>query len=102
VHGGCSRAAASCEPEPSSLDRGRLRAELGSFLRGHGGAEHFSGIAVRVTRPTGRPISAQVGTTRWHGGRPLTSNVWQIGSNTKVARIFGTLTATTRSTAATS
>jgi D-alanyl-D-alanine carboxypeptidase len=74
--------ATAAAPRATTADA--VRGEITSFLHQHGRAEHFSAIALRVTRPGSSPISVQAGTTRWHGGRPLAAQaVWQIGSNTK-------------------
>jgi D-alanyl-D-alanine carboxypeptidase len=76
-----ARSTAAAPPRSTAA---ALRGELQGFLQRHGGAEHFSGIALRITRPGTPSISVQAGTTRLDGGRPLTAqDVWQIGSNTK-------------------
>jgi D-alanyl-D-alanine carboxypeptidase len=65
--------------------RASLRAALNQYLSTRGTAEHISGVALRVTFRGRRPgINLPVGTTRYGGGSPLSSDMlWQIGSNTK-------------------
>jgi D-alanyl-D-alanine carboxypeptidase len=65
--------------------RASLRAALKQYLSTRRTAEHISGVALRVTFRGRRPsINVPVGTTRYGGGSPMSSNMlWQIGSNTK-------------------
>ena len=65
--------------------RASLRAALKQYLSTRGTAEHISGVALRVTFRGRRPsINLPVGTTRYGGGSPISSDMlWQIGSNTK-------------------
>jgi D-alanyl-D-alanine carboxypeptidase len=62
-----------------------LRTDLSQYLASRGPVDHISAVSLTVTYPGGRPgIEASVGTTRYAGGTPVSSNaLWQIGSNTK-------------------
>ena len=64
---------------------GQLRGDLRVYLKAHARDEHISaaGLSVRLPR-TGRTIDVGAGTMRIGGTAPVRStNVWQIGSNTK-------------------
>ena len=82
--GGPSRAPAAQRSDDAAL-RASLESELEDFLSEYGAAEHISGVSLRVTfRGTKPSINIPVGTTIYGGGEPLsTTNLWQIGSNTK-------------------
>jgi D-alanyl-D-alanine carboxypeptidase len=72
------------DAEPRSSIVNGLRGDIQTFLQQRAGPDHLSAVSLRVTRPGTRPIDLQAGTTRWHGGQPVTSRtLWQIGSNTK-------------------
>ena len=62
-----------------------LRHDLSRYLTARRTAEHISAVSLRVTFPDSRPpISLAAGTTRYHGGPPVSARaLWQIGSNTK-------------------
>jgi D-alanyl-D-alanine carboxypeptidase len=79
---GSSRAEAPCHR--ACLAR-QLRGDLRSYLKAHASDERISAAGLTVRLPgTGRTIDLGVGTMRIGGGRPVRStDVWQIGSNTK-------------------
>jgi len=62
-----------------------LRRDLSRYLTARRTAEHISAVSLRVTFSGSRPpISLATGTTRYHGGPPVSASaLWQIGSNTK-------------------
>jgi D-alanyl-D-alanine carboxypeptidase len=62
-----------------------LRRDLSDYLTTRRTAEHISAVSLRITFRGSRPaISLADGTTRYHGGPPVSaSDLWQIGSNTK-------------------
>ena len=62
-----------------------LRRDISHYLITRRKAEHFSAVSLRITFPGSRPaINLAAGTTRYNGGRPLSTRaLWQIGSNTK-------------------
>ncbi|HEY1921042.1 MAG TPA: serine hydrolase domain-containing protein [Streptosporangiaceae bacterium] len=82
-------AAASASVGPSRQNgaalRAALRADLTHYLATRHKAEHISAVGLRVTYPGNTPsINLAAGTTRYHGGPPVsTSALWQVGSNTK-------------------
>jgi D-alanyl-D-alanine carboxypeptidase len=78
--------AAAAPPRTSSAAlRAALHRDLTRYLTARRTAEHISADSLRVTFPGSRPaISLAAGTTRYHGGPPVSARaLWQIGSNTK-------------------
>ena len=84
--------ASSAEPPPATACaaadvtglRASLRAELEAYLERRRTPEHISAVSLQATIPGCRPIDVAVGSTRFDGGRPIsTQSLWQIGSNTK-------------------
>ena len=63
----------------------QLRGDLQDYLKAHGSAEHVSAAGLTVRMPGNRGnIDLGAGTMRVGGTAPVRStNVWQIGSNTK-------------------
>jgi D-alanyl-D-alanine carboxypeptidase len=82
--GSPSPATAAQRSDDAAL-RASLKSELEDFLSSQRTAEHISGVSLRVTFRSNKPsINIPVGTTLYGGGEPLsTTNLWQIGSNTK-------------------
>ena len=82
-----SAASASAAPPRTSgaALRTALHRDLTRYLTARRTAEHISADSLRVTFPGSRPaISLATGTTRYHGGAPVSASaLWQIGSNTK-------------------
>jgi D-alanyl-D-alanine carboxypeptidase len=84
-----SASAASASAAPPGTSSAALRAalhrDLTRYLTARRTAEHISAVSLRVTFPGSRPpISLATGTTRYHGGPPVSASaLWQIGSNTK-------------------
>lgn len=61
-----------------------LRQDLRQYLASRGEAEHISAVSLRVTFPDEPGLNVAAGTTRYGGGRPVSSAaLWQVGSNTK-------------------
>jgi D-alanyl-D-alanine carboxypeptidase len=61
-----------------------LRQDLRQYLAARGKPEHVSAVSLRVTFPDKPGINLAAGTTRYGGGRPVsTAALWQVGSNTK-------------------
>lgn len=78
--------AAAAPPRASSAAlRAALHRDLARYLTARRTAEHISADSLRVTFPGSRPaISLAAGTTRYHGGPPVSARaLWQVGSNTK-------------------
>jgi D-alanyl-D-alanine carboxypeptidase len=65
--------------------RAALRHDLSNYLTTRRKAEHISAVSLRVTFPGTKPaINVATGTTRYHGGPPVSTRaLWQVGSNTK-------------------
>jgi D-alanyl-D-alanine carboxypeptidase len=65
--------------------RASLKRELEFFLTNQGTAEHISAASLRMTfRGHRSSFNIPVGTTTYGGTEPIsTTNLWQIGSNTK-------------------
>jgi D-alanyl-D-alanine carboxypeptidase len=82
-----SAASASATPghQSAAALRTALHRDLSRYLTARRTAEHISADSLRVTFPGSRPaISLATGTTRYHGGTPVSASaLWQIGSNTK-------------------
>jgi D-alanyl-D-alanine carboxypeptidase len=82
-----SAASASATPghQSAAALRTALHRDLSRYLTARRTAEHISADSLRVTFPGSRPaISLAAGTTRYHGGPPVSASaLWQIGSNTK-------------------
>ena len=84
-----SAGAASASATPGHQSAAALRAalhrDLTRYLTARRTAEHISADSLRVTFPGSRSaIALAAGTTRYHGGPPVTAQaLWQIGSNTK-------------------
>jgi D-alanyl-D-alanine carboxypeptidase len=84
-----AHAAPSAAAAPAAVDDAallaQLRADLETYLRARGAAEHVSAAGLSVSladRPSSLDVSA--GTTTFGGAQPVgPSSVWQIGSNTK-------------------
>jgi D-alanyl-D-alanine carboxypeptidase len=85
--GAASAASASGSParQSSAALRAALRGDLSRYLTARRTAEHISAVSLRVTFPGSRTaISLATGTTRYHGGPPVSPQaLWEIGSNTK-------------------
>ena len=79
------RAGAAAAPCDRACLARQLRGDLRSYLRAHAKDEHVSAAGLTVRLPgTGRTIDLGAGTMRVGGTSPVrSSNVWQIGSNTK-------------------
>src|SRR5262245_60036454 len=82
--GGTSSAGAVAPCNRACLAR-QLRGDLRAYLKAHATDEHISAAGLTVRLPgTGRTIDVGAGTMRIGGTAPVRStNVWQIGSNTK-------------------
>ena len=84
-----SAGAASASASPPRTSNAALRAalhrDLSRYLTARRTAEHISADSLRVTFPGSKPaISLATGTSRYHGGPPVSARApWQIGSNTK-------------------
>ena len=84
-----SAGAASASAAPGHQSAAALHAalhrDLTRYLTARRTAEHISADSLRVTFPGSRPaIALAAGTTRYHGGPPVSAQaLWQIGSNTK-------------------
>jgi D-alanyl-D-alanine carboxypeptidase len=82
-----STASAASIPQPGNgaALRTSLRDDISQYLASRGTAEHISAVSLRVTFPGRAPgIDLAVGTNQYGGGSPVsTSELWQIGSNTK-------------------
>jgi D-alanyl-D-alanine carboxypeptidase len=81
---GAAGASATPRHQNAAL-RAALHRDLTRYLTARRTAEHISADSLRVTFPGSRPpISLAAGTTRYHGGAPVSARaLWQIGSNTK-------------------
>jgi D-alanyl-D-alanine carboxypeptidase len=76
--------ATACAAAAVTRLRASLRAELEAYLERRRTPEHISAVSLQATIPGCRPIDVAVGSTRFDGGRPIsTQSLWQIGSNTK-------------------
>jgi D-alanyl-D-alanine carboxypeptidase len=82
---GAAGASAAPPRTSSAALRTALHRDLSRYLTARRTAEHISAVSLRVTFPGSRPaISLATGTTRYHGGAPVSARaLWQIGSNTK-------------------
>ena len=82
--GAASASAAPVRDSSAALNRA-LHRDLSRYLTARRTAEHISAVSLRVTFPGATPaISLATGTTRYHGGPPVSPRaLWQIGSNTK-------------------
>jgi D-alanyl-D-alanine carboxypeptidase len=82
--GGPSPATAAQRSDDAAL-RASLKSKLEEFLSNQRTVEHISGVSLRVTFRGDKPsINIPVGTKLYGGGEPLsTTDLWQIGSNTK-------------------
>jgi D-alanyl-D-alanine carboxypeptidase len=82
---GAASASAAPPRASSAALSAALHRDLTRYLTARRTAEHISADSLRVTFPGSRPaISLAAGTTRYHGGPPVSSRaLWQIGSNTK-------------------
>jgi D-alanyl-D-alanine carboxypeptidase len=64
--------------------RASLRAALEAYLERRRTPEHISAVSLRVAFPGRRHLDVAVGSTRFDGGRAIsTKSLWQIGSNAK-------------------
>jgi D-alanyl-D-alanine carboxypeptidase len=76
--------ATACAADDVTGLRASLRAELEAYLERRRTPEHISAVSLQATIPGCRPIDEAVGSTRFDGGRPIsTQSLWQIGSHTK-------------------
>ena len=82
---GAASASAARPRTSSAALQAALHRDLSRYLTARRTAEHISAVSLRVTFPGSRPaISLATGTTRYHGGPPVSASaLWQIGSNTK-------------------
>jgi len=82
---GAASASAAPPRASSAALRAALHRDLTRYLTARRTAEHIFADSLRVTFPGSRPpISLATGTTRYHGGPPVSDRaLWQIGSNTK-------------------
>jgi D-alanyl-D-alanine carboxypeptidase len=82
---GAASASAAPPRTSSAALRAALHRDLSRYLTARRTAEHISADSLRVTFPGSRPaIALAAGTTRYHGGPPVSASaLWQIGSNTK-------------------
>jgi len=82
---GPAGAASIPPPGHGAALRAALREDISQYLATRGTIEHISAVSLRVTFPGRAPaIDLAVGTNQYGGGSPVsTSELWQIGSNTK-------------------
>jgi D-alanyl-D-alanine carboxypeptidase len=85
LSGGAASASAAQPRQAGITLRAALRRDLSDYLTARGTAEHISAVSLEITFRGGRPaIGLADGTTRYHGGPPVSASaLWQIGSNTK-------------------
>jgi D-alanyl-D-alanine carboxypeptidase len=82
---GPASASAGQPRQASTTLRAALSRDLSDYLTARRTAEHISAVSLEITFRGSRPaISLADGTTRYHGGPPVSASaLWQIGSNTK-------------------
>ncbi|MBB3082923.1 serine hydrolase domain-containing protein [Geodermatophilus sabuli] len=75
---------AAATPPGGDALRADLRADLETYLRDRGAAEHVSAVGLTVSLPGGPRVDVAAGTTTVDGDEPVPEDgLWQIGSNTK-------------------